>query len=451
MVHKRRLEHSVRVDEPSQKAAASALSNRPECGIDARTLGAGAAAGKRKYVCSPDQPATARDDNPIDDPTGSGQRGSDGQEGQTDHGAEEAGFLRIRQSNPQGIAFFSAETPAPATPAEPLPQDVFTNRFDLKGQDPGAVMVVLFDSLAGNAEVVRAWQNFQANVNAAGARRAEQNKINRAETTTEAFTMIADHVAAIPGRKSLVWVSGSFTLRISIEAPNGRDSEIRNLAERAARTLNRANMSIYPVDATGVTLDASMSANHQSFTPPSGMASVRSNLEAERMLADTTGGQAFYGSNDIVAAMRRSFDDARYAYTIGFYPNHAQWHGEYRRIIVHTKAQGAQLRYRKGYFADSEETTDDERKAQAAMQQAAMSPLDATSLGMVVNAKPSAAPADHKVELHVRLDPKQLLMQQAGNHQKGAVELVLPAAEHEGRDRCGGQAAHRSEPGRPTE
>lgn len=56
------------------------------------------------------------------------------------------------ESNPQQIAFFSAESPALVGPAPRLPKNVYTNRYDLKGQDPGAVTVVLFDSLRPSPE-----------------------------------------------------------------------------------------------------------------------------------------------------------------------------------------------------------------------------------------------------------------------------------------------------------
>ena len=52
-------------------------------------------------------------------------------------------------------------------------------------------------ALAGNADATWAWQNFQASVNAANTRIAAQNKINRAETTTAAFTA-ANGLSAIP-------------------------------------------------------------------------------------------------------------------------------------------------------------------------------------------------------------------------------------------------------------
>jgi VWFA-related protein len=441
-------------------------------------------------------------------------------------GLKKEDFSIFDDSNQQQIAFFSEATPAPVAPVPPLPKNVFTNRFDLKGQDPGAVTVILFDSLntssqdqayvreqvikflkslkpqdhvaiyalttqllilheftqdasalvnaasqfmpketaaydASNPEYFDvaafagdpSWQKFQASVNGANARIAEQAKANRAETTTEAFAMIANHVAAIPGRKSLVWVSGSFPLRISLGTLNVRGSEIQELAKQAARALNRANMAIYPVDATGVAVDTSMTADkagnpvtlacmdcvNQAPYPSPGMQSRRSNLDAERMLAEATGGQPFYGSNDIVAAMKRTFGDGRFAYTIGFYPSHGQWDGKYRKIAIRTDAKGAQLRYRTGYFAEAESANADEARAAAAMREAAMSPLDATGLGMIVTGKLAGAPADRKIELHVGLDPKQLLLQTAGNRQKGAVDLYFVQSDAKGQTVAAGK------------
>src|ERR1700686_2230394 len=67
--------------------------------------------------------------------------------GQPITGLKKENFTVLDESNPQQIAFFFAEAPRPAAPTTPLPKNVYTNRYDLKGQDPGAVTVVLFDSL----------------------------------------------------------------------------------------------------------------------------------------------------------------------------------------------------------------------------------------------------------------------------------------------------------------
>src|SRR5271165_530634 len=57
-------------------------------------------------------------------------------------------FTVLDEANPQQIAFFTEAAPPPASAAATplLPKNVFTNRYDLKGQDPGAVTIILFDA-----------------------------------------------------------------------------------------------------------------------------------------------------------------------------------------------------------------------------------------------------------------------------------------------------------------
>jgi VWFA-related protein len=454
-------------------------------------------------------------------------------------------FTLTDESNPQQIAFFSAEAPRSAGPTTPLPKNVYTNRYELKGQDPGAVTVVLFDSLntsPQDQEYVRqqvvkflktlkpqdhvaiyvlttkllllheftqdsaalvdaankfkpkelaaydasntenfdvpglagtpGWGQFQAALNQANARIADQNKINRAETTAEAFTAIANHVSAIPGRKSLIWVSGSFPSQIIVNSiggqvpresqsldtsntPSSRSANSTQTSRRGgqdrssesltgsttqvARALNRVDMVLYPVDATGITPNAMMDPKNSYSSEgikcmdcvnqvpeiSSGMFERQNLRDTERSMADATGGEAFYGSNDIKAAMARAFDDGRYAYTIGFYPNHGDWNGKFRKIKIHTTIDGAKLRYRAGYYAEAEKADSDGARAKAAMRTAALSPLEADGLGLIVSGKLDGPLAQRKVELHVSFDPKQLLLQAADNHRKGGVDLYL--------------------------
>jgi VWFA-related protein len=471
--------------------------------------------------------------------------------GQPITGLKKENFTVMDESSNQQIAFFSAESPAPSAPAPRLPKNVYTNRYDLKGQDPGSVTVVLFDSLntspqdqeyvrqqaikflktlkpqdhvaiyalttkllllheftqdstalvnavnqfkprelaaydASNSENfdvpglagTPGWGQFQAALNQANARIADQNKINRAETTAEAFTAIANHVAAIPGRKSLIWVSGSFPSQIIVNSIGGLDRESQSLdsnntasshsasstqaarrggqdrtsetltgsTTQVARAMNRVDMVLYPVDATGITPNAMMDPKNsysdagakcmdcvnQVPEISSGMYARQDLRDTERSMADATGGEAFYGTNDIKAAMARAFDDGRYAYTIGFYPNHGEWNGKFRKIKIHTTIDGAKLRYRAGYFADAEKVDSDETRAKAAMRTAALSPLEAAGLGLIVSGKLAGPLADRKVELHVSLDPKQLLLQAADNHRKGGVDLYFVQRDAEG-------------------
>jgi VWFA-related protein len=464
--------------------------------------------------------------------------------GQPITGLKKESFTVMDESSLQQIAFFSAESPAPAVATPRLPKNVYTNRYDLQGQEPGAVTVVLFDSLntsPEDQEYVRqqvtkflktlkpqdhvaiyalttkllllheftqdssalvtaanqfkpkelaaydasnresfdvpglagapGWAQFQDALNQTDARIADRNKANRAETTAEAFTAIANHVSTIPGRKNLIWVSGSFPSQIIVNSIGGLDRQSQSLdtnntpssrsgsptqtarrggqdrsseslaasSTQAARALNRVDMVLYPVDATGIMPNAMMDPKNpysdsavkcmdcvnQVPGPSSGMYARQDLRDSERSMADATGGEAFYGSNDIKAAMGRAFDDGRYAYTIGFYPNHGEWNGKFRKIKIHTTIDGAKLRYRAGYYAEAEKADSDEARAKAAMRTAALSPLEAAGLGLIVSGKLAGPLADRKVELHVSLDPKQLLLQAAENHRKGGVDLYF--------------------------
>lgn len=436
-------------------------------------------------------------------------------------GLTQKDFSVSDESRPQEIAVFSGALPAVAETAPiGLPPNVFTNRIDLMGHNPGAVTVVLFDSLntpfedqarvrtqvmqflrrlkpedhvaiyaltqqllllheftqdsaalvaavqaynprqqgvydASHPEYFNvtalsddpAWVAFQAAVNQTDARIADQYKLRSAEMTAHALEAIANHLAAIPGRKNLVWVSGSFPMTILIETMGSIDRQNES-AEKdvaaAARALNRANMSIYPVDASGVAVNAAMDPSKAGQdplnpnsslrcmdcttngpAPSSGMFMRQNSRDTERSFADSTGGAAFYGSNDINDPMKRAFDDGRSAYTLGFYPDHHEWNGKFRKLKVHVNVSGAQLRYRGGYFAEAEKKPDSETQARNDLQEAAMSPLDARGLSLVASGKLSGPASERKVELQILVDPKQLQLQQQDQRETGTLDLYF--------------------------
>ena len=247
-------------------------------------------------------------------------------------------------------------------------------------------------------------------------------------------------------RNSRTQEFGSFPANILLEAIGSIDRQnesTQKYSAAAAQALNRAHIAVYPVGAGGIAPNAAMDPSRsggdigeptsslycadcieEAPGTSSGMKARQNTRDTERMFADATGGLAFYGSNDIRGAMKRSFDDGRYAYTIGFYPDHGQWNGKFRKIKVQVSASGAQLRYRNGYFAETEHT-DSEKQGKAELQQAAMSPLNATGLGLIVNGKLSGPAADRKVELHVALDPKQLQLRNDDWYRKGVLDLYF--------------------------
>jgi VWFA-related protein len=67
-------------------------------------------------------------------------------------------------------------------------------------------------------------------------------------------------------------------------------------------------------------------------------------------IADETGGKAFYGTNDLRAAMQRSMEEGSSYYTLTYSPQNQNWNAKFRRIEVKLLRSGYHLQYRRGWF-----------------------------------------------------------------------------------------------------
>ncbi len=271
------------------------------------------------------------------------------------------------------------------------------------------------------------WKSAEGRVNGANGEIAASATADRYRTTYAAFMAIAGYVANIPGRKSLVWVSGGIPIDIGttrIGVPD-RDSlhfwntgapgmaADKNLGGLAG-VLNRVDMAIYPIDAHGIDSASGAGAFFSRW-------SLRFTFN---LLADTTGGKAFFGTNDIAGAMHSAFEDGRYSYTLGFYPNHGVWDGKFRKIKISLDTPDSRLRYRRGYFAFPERSAD-ETNMKTDLQLAALSPVDATDLGVTVRGKALPSASARTLQLQIILDPRQFLLDDRDNHRQGGLDLLF--------------------------
>jgi VWFA-related protein len=136
--------------------------------------------------------------------------------------------------------------------------------------------------------------------------------IDRAKTTLVAMEAIGNHLMRLPGRKNLVWISGSFPFTLGLDGdPKDISRDKRNFsveAERASRALSNANVSIYPVDARGLIIGANVEPTAEPTTLRYGRGVAVRNIplghDSMEILAERTGGRAFYNTNDIRGAIR---------------------------------------------------------------------------------------------------------------------------------------------------
>jgi hypothetical protein len=208
----------------------------------------------------------------------------------------------------------------------------------------------------------------------------------------DSFNILARYLVNIPGRKNLIWFSGSFPIEFlpnnsvnptaaiqdsfagqNTFSPNpgavpvtdsfagtNIDSEFRQTIDLLARN----QIAVYPVDARGVLdspgmrPDSGVTANNNGN--PSDMNSAKSAFEQSvaaehstmERLAFSTGGRSFINDNDLSKAAARAIDLGSNYYTLSYTPTNTNWHGDFRKIEVKLARQGYTLAYRRGYYAD---------------------------------------------------------------------------------------------------
>jgi VWFA-related protein len=216
--------------------------------------------------------------------------------------------------------------------------------------------------LATSGKVIALIQQQLANI-------AAYQTDQRVRMTLDALRQLARYLSAIPGRKNLIWFSGSFPIALD---PNDQLIEplrtMRNYTDEVRETnelLATARVAVYPVDARGVMTQSSASA---SYKPMPNIAFGRVNLPAPakddttfqrqtesehasmERIADATGGKAYTNTNDLKKAMEDAVKDGSSYYTIGYVPPVKPPDGQFRKIHLRLDHGGYTLTYRKGYY-----------------------------------------------------------------------------------------------------
>lgn len=241
-----------------------------------------------------------------------------------------------------------------------------------------------------------------------------------------AFEAIANRLSGLPGRRSLVWVTGGYpggftylftdnllTLR-TVVAPLSKE------LQSTAQALNRADVAIYPVDARGLFTDPAFSASagqilvnprHEAANtrqiPSTQLDAMKTTIMGLRYIAQRTGGRAFCNTNDLKGALRTALDDSEVTYTLGYYPTHGHWDGRYRPLKVRVDREGVEVRHRRGYFARPDQAIE-EKDRMALLREAAQNPLNATGVGLTVKLDANKSAADGGLSADLNVDVRDL-------------------------------------------
>jgi VWFA-related protein len=185
-------------------------------------------------------------------------------------------------------------------------------------------------------------------------------------TTTNGLFAIIGAMRALPGRKSLVFFSEGVAI----------PPAVHRLFLGVIDAANRANVSIYTMDAAGLRAESeqakigaqvNQSARRGIETGYAGntktdaplMKDLEKNEGVLRQdphtslgeLAQDTGGLLFENTNNLRQGFERIENDLRNYYLIGYTPSNDAYDGRFRTIDVKVKRAGVTVAARKGYFA----------------------------------------------------------------------------------------------------
>lgn len=203
-----------------------------------------------------------------------------------------------------------------------------------------------------------------------------ERQAERAQATLDDFAAIGQWLGSYQGKKNVFWLSSGFALEGQPYGVLGHDQlhpvgpglqgvEKLPMQSRTDAGLERARVAIYPVDVRGVAvgdvIGETTADTAGNFLTPGATAdkAIDVSIDNERKAAEhaemveiahATGGVASF-NNELASTLRRAMEQAQNYYTISYTPEAADWDGKYHRLEVMVDQPGAQLTYRRGYYA----------------------------------------------------------------------------------------------------
>ncbi len=205
----------------------------------------------------------------------------------------------------------------------------------------------------------------------------------RVEITIDALIQLARYLSGIPGRKNVVWLSGSFPISISSgprsEQPAPENRNYANQVKQATNLLAEGQIAVYPVDVRGQLAGGISAADNVGIAPGrtptlraagelgdattspgevfqqqslQALASGAGARDTMNQFALETGGMAFFNSNAVEDAISTATEQGSNYYSLSYSPANKNYNGKFRQIKVALAQKGYHLHYRQGYFAE---------------------------------------------------------------------------------------------------
>ena len=234
----------------------------------------------------------------------------------------------------------------------------------------------------------------------------------RMQHTSEQLVQLARNMGRVPGRKSLIWLSGGIPLTPWDGDPKNLSAEMA----RVARALSDSGIAIYPVDAGAL------------FAPRK----RRAGMETLERLAALTGGRPFTAPDDLPQVVRAVLAESAVSYTLGFAADAPGPALEFRDLRIETAQPGLQLVYPRGYLAGP--VPDPAAGREREIASALTSPVESREISLRIELQELTAEGKPALSLRGRIPGSDIALQPDGAGFTIAVDISCHQISAEGAD-----------------
>jgi len=404
-------------------------------------------------------------------------------------GLTQKDFRLFDKGHEQEIVSFIASS-NPAARPQPLPSNVFANRSSLDAA-PSGITLILLDAVNtpvntqpfARAQVLKilgetkpsdrvvlcvAGQQLRILTDAVTfgednsieswiARNSVVGGLNpdvQLHNTTETLVALANDVRHFAGRKSLVWVAGSYPVSVDhygSEGPPGFEESLtasvgnvrtptdptqidpkvfQRVFTPAMHALSYSGVAVYEAIIFG---GPAAGASTAPVTSIRGTITTNADVQAGalRILVDDTGGRVSTSSD--LKSIRDAISDAQVTYTLGFYADAKELDSQFHSLSVKMDRKDVTLQYRKGYVAWPEPGTVEAQRAEA-IREALANPLPVDGISLMGAYEKTDQPQPGSLRATVVIAAGDLVLHHDADQFTGELEVVLTPRSADGKD-----------------
>jgi VWFA-related protein len=262
---------------------------------------------------------------------------------------------------------------------------------------------------------------------------------DRIRITLQSLAEIGNAFLGISGRKSLIWATAGFPFAVNNAAAFEKEGALHSsggedllpLYEQTWRTLEEANIAVYPLDVSALENPAYASPGMGEPLPQH--VTVDTHTGNMENFADLTGGKYCDRSMDAKKCFEQAAADSSDYYLLGIYDKSGTEKPGWRKLSVRTARPGLKIRARTGYYVNA--TARDAPTEAKLLEMALFSPFEYTGLPLNVRFDgpgPSAKQGEKNVRFLYSIPPGAIRIDEADeNHMK--LEFAAAARDSSGK------------------